>query len=246
MKNNTKKFLLLLLILILFSCALKTNTLKETKVIYYESFDQNCGGFQAINNYLEHIENSFLGGGCQSNINLTQNSGQWLDDNHIQQFDFIYLNFYISTGKIYKPSMELKNFDLTNATIEFYIKGKDIELNNSKFFFFFGTVKDYEKKFVPRKTQMAYWANIANPLDKYLIDGEWHLIKFNLTPNIEHWKHAGYNPAQENYNRYNWFPSIEYSLKNVNIDILLLLTNIDNTNIPKGSIQIDEFKIYRN
>ena len=215
----------------------KTKTVHHVKKeIYKESFDQDCGEWQAINNTLEHIKNGFLRGACQSNIRLTKDTAQWLDPNHLPQFNYIYLNFYISTGKLYEPSMKLKNFDFRNATIEFYIRGKDIELNDSVLLFVFGTAKDYENhlKYKPRTAQSAYWANIKNPLNKNLSDGEWHLVKFKLIPDIEFWKHAGYNPEQKYYNRYNYFPSIDYSLENVNMDILFLLTNIDIKKPPKS------------
>lgn len=217
---------------------------------YYESYDKGNGGMGSTGESTFIKSGGHRGGYCRYLIDVKKG----YDFNHVPNFGLMYLVSYLSTGPIYSPTSYLSGGDpdLTDAKVSVSIRGHNFKPNGADLVWWIAAQKninvlnEISEDGVPL-WRRANWAYSSIPLTKYLLDGKWHRVEFQLKSDAALWKYAGNNPDQGIIaKRYEYWP-IEDVLSHVNVDFIFALININDENQPSGSIDFDELVIkYKN
>lgn len=171
------------------------------------------------------------------------------DTNHWVNADILQLVESFYTGPLVDQSVLLAGGapDLRGAKISMSIRGNNFIPNASALIVWIQSQRNMDVYSEEGKWRRANWGYFRKPLTRYLLDGKWYRVEFELLNNAKDWRYAGNNPHEgERKERYSYQP-LDASLGNVNVNLIFLLTGVDVNAMPKGSIDFDEFQLaYRN
>ncbi|MBS2016797.1 MAG: hypothetical protein JST00_28185 [Deltaproteobacteria bacterium] len=216
---------------------------------YRESWDTGNAGWRGgAGPDLQHHASGGLSGGY---VRFAEPSGN--DYNHVDGIGLLHLcqYFYIGSFDGDAPTAALGGAqpDLRDAKVRVSVRGTSFRANGSELLWWSQVDVLHGKTPAGREPQFANWAHTGYSLTDALLSGSWETVEYRLWNDTTDWTYAGSNAelnAQLNRNIYVYAP-LDSVLSNLDTDIFHILTPIDTSRFPTGSIDFDEIELtYRN
>lgn len=131
--------------------------------------------------------------------------------------------------------------DFRGAKVSVCIRGNNFIPNGAEFFWLSEAQSNIEV-LDNKGWRRTAWIYTDFPLTKYLLDGKWHKVEFQLVNDPCKWMYVGHWPYQDRIGKYAYWP-LEDVLSHHNISFDFILAYVDKNNLPTGSIDFDEFEI---
>jgi len=214
---------------------------------YREAWDGGvagwAGGLTALD--LAHVP----GGGVDgSGVRFSEPSAT--DQNHVDGIGAVHLVQYAWIGT-YTPGTRSSAYwgggdaDLRDARVSVSFRGNEWVGRGSELSFWMQTDLDLAKQNDDNVAQRANWALTGQPLTEALASGTWQRVEYQLRNETGEWSYAG-NRVNVGRDTYVYQP-LDRTLAHANNDIFHMLTSVSPVDLPRGTIDIDEFEItYRN
>lgn len=212
-----------------------------------ESWDDNDGGWYDRRGPMEHHVRSGAVGGFVRYTSPTHD-----DNNHDDGIGTLHLAHYMYTGSMRtRGSQNLSWFlsagrpDLRGAKISLDMRGHNWISHGAELLWWTQSQANIEVG-TNLGWRRANWAYTGFLLTDYLESGNWENVEYRLEHNSEKWTFGGFNMAQDNWQRYSYWP-IDEAQADVNYDFLFVLAFVDAENPPDGAIDFRYFHLtYRN
>lgn len=217
---------------------------------YRESWNTGKSGWRGGSGPdLQYHASGGLSGGF---VRFAEPSGT--DYNHADGIGLIHLSQYFNVGsfaEIDAPSAGLGGTepDLRDAKVRVSVRGTSFRPSGSELLWWSQVDVLHGKTPDGKEAQFANWAHTGFSLTDALLSGNWETVEYRLWNDTTDWTYAGSNAElnQELGRSVYTYAPLDSVLSNLDTDIFHVLTPIDQTNFPTGSIDFDELELtYRN
>lgn len=208
---------------------------------YHEAWDGNTGGWQGGMSGTD-VAYHPVGGSSGGFLRFSEPSGN--DPNHVDGIGTLHLCKYIYPGLLPgahgTTMLAAGDPDLRNARVSLKVRGHNWVGNGSELVWWTQSQTNIEKMFAP-EWRRANWAYTGYSLTPFLVSGKWESVEYRLLNDSRYWSYGGNNLAQNRPNYIYW--AIDEAQQHLNNDFFHLLTFVDPTKLPQGSIDFDELII---
>jgi hypothetical protein len=216
---------------------------------YREKWDRGLGGWRGG----DGLELAYhASGGVQDGyVRYGEPTGD--DFNHVDGIGILHLAqyFYIGFFDADAPTVSLggSDPDLRDAKVRVCVRGVSWKPNGSELMWWSQVDVTHGKPPPNGNPAFSNWAYTGFNLTDYLVSGNWEQVEYRLVNDTNQWTYAGTNRAldAQGGRGYYVYTPLDDVLGHLDTDIFHVLTYIENTKYPTGSIDFDEIEItYRN
>jgi hypothetical protein len=206
---------------------------------YLESWDENTGGWYAGRAAPRDLTHQPTGGARGGFVRYTEPTFD--DHNHDNGIGTVHLAKYVYPGPwgklAGKPSLWLAagDPDLRDAKVSLYVRGQDWVPHGTRLQWWTQSQKNIEV-LNGAGGHIANWAFTGVDLTEHLRSGKWEKVAYRLWDDTEQWTYTGGTGTYQYW-------SINDAQAHVNTDFFHMITYVDVKNLPKGSIDFDEFEL---
>lgn len=216
---------------------------------YRESWDASKAGWRGGSG--PDLQFHASGGLSSGFVRFAEPSGT--DYNHVDGIGLLHLcqYFYVGSFDSDAPTAGLggEEPDLRDAKVRVSVRGTSFKANGSELLWWSQIDVLHGKTPAGAEPQFANWAHTGFNLTDALLTGNWETVEYRLWNDTTDWTYAGSNAElnqQLGRNVYTYAP-LDSILSNLDTDIFHVLTPIEQTKFPTGSIDFDEMELtYRN
>ena len=170
---------------------------------------------------------------------------EFIDSNHRNKLGVIQFLLWLWTcpKEIQENTSFLGNGDpdLRGAKVSVEIRGRDFKPNGAELFWWsqaqrnieIGDNKDWRR---------SCWIYKDFPLTRYLLDGEWHNVKFTLVNDETKWLEAGSSSCITDAENYEFW-ELDNVLGHQNWNGGFILAFVEARNLPAGLIDVRNFEL---
>lgn len=201
---------------------------------YFESFENGLGKWESQFKCLQ--EDKYI---C-----LLLPNYEFTDVNH-RKLGVVQLLLWLWTypKEIQEKTSFLGNGDpdLRGAKVSVEIRGRDFRPNGAELFW----LSQAQKNIAigdNKGWRRSCWIYKDFPLTRYLLDGEWHNVKFTLPNDETKWLEAGSNPSLDDAENYEFW-ELDNVLGHQNWDCCFVFAFVDTKNRPTGLIDVRNFEL---
>lgn len=216
---------------------------------YRESWDAGLGGWRAGSG--DELMSKASGGVSGGYVRFSEPSGD--DFNHIDGIGILHLvqYFYVGFYESDAPTVALGGGhpDFRDARVRVSVRGVSFKPRGADLVWWSQVDVAHGNTPDGKDPKYSNWAYTGFALTDALVSGNWETVEYRLYEDTTQWTYAGSNAAlnaELNRSDYVYTP-LDNVLSDMDTDLFHVLTPIDNTRYPVGSIDFDDFEVaYRN